>query len=163
MYKRCLILIPILLLAACGFHLRGSQTATVAGVSSVLLQSAGADGVTAEIRRQLAQSNTAIADNAGGAEYILNLSDQKTRRTVLSVSATTGKVEKYKLFLSVVISISKGETPLITGETIQVSRDYTFDPEAVLGKYSEEQVLQEEMVRNAASQIIRRLNSLARQ
>lgn len=162
MPKRCLILIPVLLLTACGFHLRGSQTATAVNISSIYLQSEGAEIIMAEIRKQFLQTETSISDNAADAEYTIDLSNQRTQKSVMSVSATTGKVEKYKLLLSVSLSIAKGETPLISNETISVTRDYTFDTEAVLGKYSEEQLLQEEMVRSAASQIIRRLNALAR-
>lgn len=162
MYKRCLILLPVLLLAACGFHLRGSQSAPAVSISSVYLQSQGAEGVAAEIRKQLKQTDTTLAANAGEADYVLNLSDQRTRSTVLSVSATTGKVNKYKMFLSVLVSISRGETPLVTRETVQVTRDYAFDPGAVLAKTAEERLLQEDMVRSAASQIILRLNALSR-
>ena len=162
MYKKHLILLPLLLLTACGFHLRGSQMAPTVSVSSVHLQSTNAAGITAEVKSQLQQTNTQITDTASEAEYVLQLANEKTQRSVLSVSATTGKVEKYKLTFSVLMSISKGEAPLVTDESIQVSRDYTFDDEAVLGKSSEEQLLREEMIRSASSQILRRLNSLAR-
>jgi LPS-assembly lipoprotein len=162
MYKKTLFLLPVLLLAACGFHLRGHEATSTASISSVYLQSSGAPAITAAVSEQLQQANTRIADAANEAEYVIQLANENVRRSVLNVSAKTGKVEKYKLSLSVLMSVSKGGQSLIDGETIQVTRDYTFDDSAVLGKTSEEQVLREEMMRSASSQIIRRLNTLAR-
>ena len=162
MHKKYLILIAALLLTACGFHLRGSQTAMSVNIDSLYLQSTGAAGVTDEVRDQLQQTGTRITDNAGEAEYTLRLAGQRMERSVLSVSATTGKVEEYKLALSVLMSVSKNGKSLVSNETIQASRDYTIDDDAVLGKFSEEELLQREMIQRAAAQIIRRLGALAR-
>ena len=43
-----------------------------------------------------------------------------------------------------------------------ISSDFTFDENAVLGKFSEEAVLQEDLIRSAANQILRRLQALLR-
>ena len=93
----------------------------------------------------------------------LRLEKEFFNRSVLSVSADTGKVEEYQLTLTVSLTLidSKGKE-LIPGDEIRLVRDYTFDEDAVLGKFEEEKVLRDELVSQAASEIIRRLNAEAR-
>ncbi len=49
---------------------------------------------------------------------------------------------------------------IVEDDRISASRDFTFDENAVLGKFSEEELLQEDIVRRAASQVLRRLQAL---
>jgi outer membrane lipopolysaccharide assembly protein LptE/RlpB len=53
---------------------------------------------------------------------------------------------------------SKG-VELLLDEEIRLVRDYTFDEDAVLGKFAEEDVLRKELSREAAEEISRRLNA----
>ena len=41
-----------------------------------------------------------------------------------------------------------------------MTRDFAFDETEVLGEFSEESIIQEDLVRRAASQILRRLQAL---
>jgi outer membrane lipopolysaccharide assembly protein LptE/RlpB len=41
-----------------------------------------------------------------------------------------------------------------------VIRDFAFDENAVLGEFSEESIIQEDLVRHAANQVLRRLQAL---
>jgi outer membrane lipopolysaccharide assembly protein LptE/RlpB len=55
--------------------------------------------------------------------------------------------------------LDSGCKELILGEQIRVVRDYTFDENAVLGKFAEEQVLREELTNQAATEVLLRLNA----
>jgi LPS-assembly lipoprotein len=157
------LLFPLLLLGACGFHLRGSlPRAEADSVSSVYINERRAGDVAREVRAQLRAAEVTVAAAADTAEYILTLDNARVDRNVLSVSAQTGKAEEYQLLLTLRMSVRRGEATLVDNELVEVARDYTFDEDAVLGKYSEEQVLEEEMTRRAADRIIRRLNAAAR-
>jgi LPS-assembly lipoprotein len=158
------LFIALLLLAACGFHLRGYKEATTLQVSSVYLQTADNGDIAQTVRAQLKAGKTRLTDNAEAAQYVLNLGRQKVQRRVLSVSARTGKAEEYQLILSVVMSIngSDGES-LLSDQLIKASRDYTFDEDAVLGKSSEEEVLLGDLTNQVVDQILDRLNAVARQ
>lgn len=159
------LLIPLLLLTtACGFHLRGSQPqAEVDAVSSIYIRASGAGDIAGEVTAQLEQAGITIMPEAKQAEYLLNLANERFERDVLSVSARTGKAEEYRLILSVRMSVSHSDDGLLLdNDTVEVARDYTFDEDAVLGTFSEEQVLRDEMTRRVASQVVRRLNATAR-
>ena len=154
-------MLPVI--AACGFHLRGSQADAGSEVEQLYLQTAGTTGVADEVRSQLQASETTILNSSVGAELTLNLTNQSLAKTVLSVSSVTGKVEEYQLTLSVLMSVFDAEkNDLISNQTIRVTRDYTFDENAVLGTVTEEKALTEELTRQAATQIIRRLNAVTR-
>jgi len=163
------LLLPLLLLSACGFHLRGSRPqAEVDSVSSVYIRAERAADLAREVTAQLKDADIEVVADPDKAEYLLTLSNSRVERNVLSVNAQTGKAEEYQLLLTVKMSVARmsevhaGGEPLVADEAVQVERDYTFDEDAVLGKYSEEQVLEEEMTQLAANRIIRRLNAAAR-
>jgi LPS-assembly lipoprotein len=156
--------VTLLLLTACGFHLRGYKEPATLQVSSVYLQAADNSDIAQAVRNQLKVNKTRLTDTAEEAQYVLNLGKQKVQRRVLSVSATTGKAEEYQLILSVVISISASDgEALLSDQLIKVSRDYTFDANAVLGKSAEEEELLGDMVDQAVDHIFNRLNAVARQ
>ncbi len=162
MKTQYLIIVLLFTVSACGFHLRGSTQQASVEVSEVYVSATGAGSVANEIKSQLADAGTRAVASIDRAKYVLRLEREFFDQTVLSVSSATGKVEEYQLSLTVYLTLidAKGEE-LIAGEEIRLARDYVFDEDAVLGKFEEERVLREELVSQAASRIIRRLNAEA--
>jgi LPS-assembly lipoprotein len=162
MKTQYLFILLLLTLSACGFQLRGTQQKGSASVnvSKVYVSNTGAGSIAIQVKSQLRGSGSTIVSSVTDAKYILNLSREAYEQNVLSVSAQTGKVEEYQLTLSIVMSVldSAGKE-LVLGEQIQVFREYTFDEDAVLGKFAEEQVLREDLTSQAASEVLLRLNS----
>ena len=158
-----LIIVLFFTLSACGFHLRGSQQKTSVEISNVFVSNIGGESIAREVKLQLAGAGARAVASADKAKFVLRLEKEFFNRSVLSVSADTGKVEEYQLTLAVSLTLidSKGKE-LISGDEIRLVRDYTFDEDAVLGKFEEEKVLRDELVSQAASEIIRRLNAEAR-
>lgn len=157
-----LLLILVLSISACGFHLRGSQSVTTTAISGITISDAAAPGVGNEVRTLLETLGSTIVTDTDEAEYNLHLAEQLLDKSVLSVSAVTGKVEQYQLTLTVRMTVTDADqAELLSGQQIRITRDYAFNDQAVLGSVSEERVLEQEMVRQAASQIVRRLNALA--
>ncbi len=155
------LLILIMLTASCGFHLRGSQTATVTGISSIAITNTSASETASAVTAQLQASGSTIVTGADKPEYSLQLSDQIINKSVLSVSPITGKVTEYQLTLTVNMSVTDAnQTGLLTGQSIRVTRDYTFDDSAVLGSVADQHKIEQEMIQQAASQIVRRLGAL---
>lgn len=158
-----LLLALLLLTTSCGFHLRGSQGYGITGISSITVTDSGAPGVGTEVRSLLEASGTRIAPASDAADYSLVVSEQYMNKAILSVSAITGKIEEYQLTLTVKMTVTdKDRNELLSGQLIRITRDYAFDDEAVLGSVTEQRVLEQEMSRQAASQIIRRLAALTR-
>lgn len=155
------LLILLMLTASCGFHLRGSQTATVTAISSIAITNTSASETAGAVTAQLQASGSTIVTGADKPEYSLQLSDQIINKSVLSVSPITGKVTEYQLTLTVNMSVTDAnQTGLLTGQSIRVTRDYTFDDSAVLGSVADQHKIEQEMIQQAASQIVRRLGAL---
>ena len=158
-----LLLSLLLLTSSCGFHLRGSQDSGMSAISAIKLNDNGAPGIGAEVRSLLESSGTRITAPDETAPYSLVLTEQYLNKAILSVSAITGKIEEYQLTLTVKMTVAdKDQNELLSGQLIRITRDYAFDDEAVLGSATEQRVLEQEMSRQAASQILRRLAALTR-
>ncbi|MFT5131600.1 MAG: LPS-assembly lipoprotein [Gammaproteobacteria bacterium] len=159
MKTQYLIIILLFTLSACGFHLRGSQQSLSMAISEVYVSNTHANEVTNEVRLQLVGSGVKVVESKEMAKFALKLDKESFDRTVLSVSGRTGKVEEYQLTFTVNMSvIDDSGNELLSDEQIYLTREYTFDENAVLSKFGEEQLLRDELVSEAATQIVRRLD-----
>ena len=164
MKNRSILLLLLLTLCACGFHLRGTEVvATKTGVSSIVVRSLAAPLVSERVISLLRLGGTKIVDAADKTTYLITLRNEAFEREVLSVSADTGKVKEYQLTLHVIMSASDpGGKSLVNNETITVSRDYTFDESSILGKSNEETSVRDDLIRQVSSQVVRRVNAVTK-
>lgn len=151
------VLIFGVLLAGCGFHLRGTGGIQDTGnIPATYLQ---ADTSAGGIGRELSRLDKFTSD-AGKAEAALQVISEGFDRRVLSVGRR-GKVNEYEILYTVRFTVSdKAGKELLAPTTINLTRDYQFDETQVLAKDSEEAVLRRDLVRDAAQQIVRRLQAL---
>ncbi|NKB36136.1 MAG: hypothetical protein GKR93_03060 [Gammaproteobacteria bacterium] len=162
MKTRIILILLIISLSACGFHLRGSQQKSSVAVSKVYLINAGATTVIREVRSLIASAGAEVVSSRANAEFVLRLDREFYDQTVLSVSADTGKVEQYQVTVSVYMNLEDAAgKALVSSEEIRLAKDYTFDEDAVLGKIEEENVIRNELAKDAAAQVIRELNEAA--
>ncbi len=160
MKTRLLLIYLLMLTSACGFHLRGSQT-TNFDVANIYLNPASAPKLTKEVKTQLSGAGVTLASSSESASYIVTLREERFDKAVLSVSASTGKVEEYQIvYKAKMDAVDAGGRTIVQNDKIRSARDLTFDENAVLGKFSEEELLHEDLVRRAASQVLRRLQAL---
>lgn len=160
MKARLLLICLLILNTACGFHLRGSQS-TNFNVANVYIQPSSAPKLSKEVTSQLTGAGVVIAKSTENAAYIITLKEEVFERSVLSVNADTGKVEEFQIvFNAKMDAMNIDGTSIVKNDLIRSSGDLTFDENAVLGKFSEETILQEEIVRQAAAQVLRRLQAL---
>lgn len=156
-FSICIFILFLTFVNGCGFQMRGTRSSAVANLDRLNLRSVAAAELTREVRSQLQLAGVAVSSEA---DYTLTLANETYRRSILSVSPKTGKAEEFQLILSARMSVSKkGTQDLISNEAVTASRDYLFDEDALLGKASEEKVLKENLRRQAAASIIRRLNA----
>lgn len=152
------LLLMLAVVSGCGFQMRGSQSITTANIPTLNLRSIAAVTLEKEVRSQLEMAGVAISPTA---DYSLSLVNETYERTVLSVSPNTGKAEEYLLTLNATMSLSKKDSgELLANELVTVSRDYLFDEDALLGKSSEEEVIRNNLRRQAAAEIIQRMNAV---
>ena len=158
--SRILVLLALAVLAGCGFHLRGSQTVAL-DFDKVFLQSDGADRLLPELRRQLAYGSVSVAKLRSSAQVVLNVSDEQLDRRVLSVDPITGKVREYELGYEVYVQVTDlAGKELTRTKSVSFVRDYIFDETAVLGTYEQDRIIREELIRDAASAVLMRLQML---
>lgn len=152
----------ILLLAGCGFHLRGSGMDDVAltDMPMIYLQSGNPrSGMLEELQRRGKLHGANFTQESSAAELALNITSENFDRRVLSVG-TTGKVGEYELHYAVTYTVLDKEGVEKLANRISLVRDYRFDETRVLGKEAEEKQLRQDMVRDAAQQIMRQLRAL---
>ena len=155
-----LLLLALSSLIACGFQLRGAQMVGFTG-SNIYVENENATRLKEQVELQLKGAGVKLTDSPQDATYVIRLKNEKFERSVLSVSATTGKVEEYLItYTANMDATEKGGKQLSSNDNIKLSRDYAFDEGAVLGTFSEETVIREDLVFRASSQVLRRLQAL---
>jgi len=143
-----------LLLAACGFQMRG--TAKLPFDTIYMPNATG--GIALNLRRNIQTgTNTKVVDDPKKAEAKLEFS-QETRQKVILSLGTGGKVSEYRLLYRVgfrVTDVKGGEfLPL---NVVQLQRDITFNDTDVLSKEAEEELLYRDMQSDMVQQIMRRI------
>ncbi len=158
---RLVALVLMLAGAGCGYHLRGMGPGGEFSFSKVLVQTVGSSQTSNELRNRLQQNGVVLVADAGSAEVIVSLGQEKYDRRVLSVDADTGKVLEFELGMELEMEAKKptGEQ-LLDAQKITILRDITFDPDQVIGKDEEEQAVRLDMVRDAAQTILFRLETI---
>ena len=156
--RHFLALAPAALVTGCGFQLRRA-----AGIpfASLYLDAPAGSQVAQRLRNMLASSKTLrLAETAGQAEATLKLGAETRGKTILSLSGA-GRVTEYRLSFQLTYSIN-GRDGRVLGEpeTIDLSRELTYDDSQVLAKDAEEQLLYRDMEESATQRILRRLRNL---
>lgn len=149
-----------LVLAGCGFHLRGTSTVPEA-VQPLALECATdlPEKLCNAIRNQLELSGVRQT-GAESAAAILEVSNFQQDRRANAITAQAAAAE-YTLRQSVDISAKTGDQiPLFVDETVNSAETYRYDETNVLAKQREEDQLQEELSQRLAQQILFRLAPL---
>ena len=150
--------IPAVLATGCGFQLRRLDEVPFA---SLYVDAPHGGAVAQRIRSALiSNKQTRLAASAAEAEAVLVLGQETRSKTILSLSGA-GRVTEYRLGLQLTYAINdKDGRTLAAAETIELTRDITYDDALVLAKSAEEQLLYRDMDDNAARRIMRRLQSI---
>ena len=141
----------------CGYQLRGS-VALPTGLDGIYI--AGPADIAFALARVLESGGIRVQATRDSANAVVRLSDERRDQRVLSVNPTTGKESEFELAYRITFRVTDGEgEELVPSQTVSLVRDYVFDPDAVLGKSRERGVLEAEMRRDAAGQIVRRIQA----
>lgn len=148
------------LLSACGFHLRGAyQLPAIMGVTQVRAANENSELVRS-LKRTLKASDIQLVDREGQAQAILQLSDERQERRVISVDSR-GRAREYALSYQISFQLLAPNTELrFEQQTIKLQRDFLFDTEDVLGKGREEATLVRDMQQDIVRLIMLRLQAI---
>jgi len=157
---RSVALSALLLLAGCGFHLKGYQQAGSPDLDGLYIeQQEDQGGLAEQVRQQLLISDVNLAASAAQAKNILRILQERFGQRVISVDAN-GKVLEYELQLQASFSVSKAgqqETP--QPQQLELTRQLTFSGSDELSRRSEAQLIRGDMLADMAAQIIRQLQA----
>jgi LPS-assembly lipoprotein len=149
----------LMALGGCGFHLQGSGSLPpVLSKTYVASAAPHSDFVSSVTEALRLRGATIVGKEEPGAAQ-LNVTADDTGQRVLSVSALNIPRE-YEVYYSITFSLQVGGQKLIEGETLVVTRSYTYDETQVLAKASEEEVLRRALADDLARRVVRRIEGL---
>jgi LPS-assembly lipoprotein len=157
MRARMLIVTAALLLASCGFHMRGAATYTF---QTIYVNATGSPLLGNILRMALADTGSArVVDDPKAAQVIIDIPLVVDDKQVLSLSQS-GAVREYELIKRVSFRLhdADGNDWLPAGE-VSVRRTYTFNETEVLARDAQEQRLLREMQQDVVQKLIRRFEA----
>jgi LPS-assembly lipoprotein len=157
--RRILALALALVLAGCGFRLRGTaevpfESVYVPGATS---------GIALDLKRNIqAGTKARVVDDPGTADAVLQFTEETRQKEILSLTGT-GRVREFQLRYRVGFRVHDGKgAEYVPPNTIQLTRDVTFNDAEILAKEQEEQLLFRDMQFDMVQQIMRRLAAAKR-
>lgn len=157
-FSALLLLLLLLSISACGFHLRGSVQLPPTLSELALLDATPATDIAPELSRGLRGAGVRLD---ASAPMRLQIRSEEYGKRVLSVDAS-GRAQEYGLSYTVRFSLRTADGELWLPETsVTLSRDLRFDASAVLATEGEERLLRAEMRQEAVLQILRRLQAVS--
>lgn len=157
--RNFLLIFGLLTLAACGFQLRGM---TDLGFKTIYIQQARTTdtALIKELRRSLRSSGVTVVQTPEEADIQLEIMDEKKEKNILSLSGT-GTVSEFEVFFRANWRWRDSSDKLWSPpQSIDQRRDYAYSDAQALAKETEEQRLYDDMRREAAREIMRRLGAL---
>lgn len=154
------MLTAALLLAGCGFHLREQQQLP-ASLARLHLEIADPGSLLQrDLPGALERAGAAIEESAGPGVATLRIPLSSLAPETLSVGATA-RVREYTMRYRVEIeAVDAAGNVVLPRQSIELSRDYTFDETQALGVAAQEDELRKQLQRDMVQAILRRLAAI---
>jgi LPS-assembly lipoprotein len=154
--KKITLAFALLLLTACGYHLRG-DIELPPGLENIYIEAASGM-LQQEMQEALKSSQVKVANSATEAGLIIKFSNEEMTSRIISLN-TSGRANQFQLIYQLMFSIYEPSGNLLLGDqNVNIKREYFNDQTAVLGKSNEESVIRTEMYKQAVSSIMSRLS-----
>lgn len=152
-----ILLAAALLLASCGFKLRGTAELPF---KTMYLQALSTSPFALQLKRAVeAGTSTRVIDSPAKAEVVLQILNELQEKEILSLTGG-GRVSEFKLRYRVSFRLTdRLNREHIPTSEIVLRRDYTFNDQQMLAKESEEALLFRDMRNDAVQQLLRRLQA----
>jgi len=148
-----------LLLAGCGFRLRGTAEVPF----ETLYVPSATSGIALDLKRNIqAGTKARVVDDPSKADAVLQFTEETRQKEILSLTGT-GRVREFQLRYRVGFRVHDGKgADYVPPSTIELTRDVTFNDAEILAKEQEEQLLFRDMQVDMVQQILRRLAAAKR-
>ena len=116
-----------------------------------------------DFRTALNRHGVTVTGRRGEATAVLRIHEDESERRVLTVDRT-GKVQEYEIRQSIRFDvIATDSRPVVSEQTVSLSRDFVFIRTDVLGKEREEQLVREELQRDLVNTAMLRIAAASRE
>lgn len=152
-----ILLAATLLVAACGFQLRGTAPMPF---DSMYVQAASSSQFAVQLKRAVRSGKTTrVAERPEEAQVILQVVNEIQEKEILSLTGG-GRVSEFLLRYRVAFRLTDGKNrEHIPASEIVLKRDFSFNDEQALAKEAEEALLYRDMRNDAVQQLMRRLQA----
>ncbi|HEX3125035.1 MAG TPA: LPS assembly lipoprotein LptE [Rhodanobacteraceae bacterium] len=152
----------LLLLSACGYHLRG-EAQLPAGMERVHVDSSDQFGpLKRNVEKALERSGAKVEPAAGDGIAEVTLGAVSLAPIVRSVSANA-KVNEFTMLYHVELQITDGAGKVVLPkQVVEQSRIFTFDQTQAIGTGAEQDVIKKEMERDMTQVVMRKVQSAER-
>lgn len=150
-------------LSACGFHLRNKLTLPP-DTPAVRVQSASPYSELVKIlNRGLTASGATLADEDAKTGFAtLQVLSERWGDLPIAIDAE-GRAQEYSLRYAAIFTLLRADgSVLVPQQVIELSRDYVSPPEDATGTATEREILANELRREMAASIMRRIDSVVR-
>ena len=160
MKKQMLGLSLILLVSGCGFQLRGTVDIPQEWLALHLVTASPNGELSKGVRSSFANNGVQWLE-AGDANYVLHLGDEKFEQRNLSIGANARAAE-FELTLSTTLRVLDGKgAEVLPQSDVLVHKIMTHDPSNVTGKVEESNLLRREMRQELVQQLMRNIRFAA--
>jgi len=156
---RAILLLLVLSLGACGFHLRGhDMQGKNFPFNSLYLKFAAQTPFVSDLRNNLELYNIKLAPASAQADLTLEIVSEGSDKQIMALSGA-GQVLEYQLRYRVSIrAYDKQMQDWMSADEISLQRTLTYDAAQILAKEQEEALLFRDMRSDAVQQVMRRLS-----
>lgn len=156
---RVILLVLLLTLSACGFHLRGHN---LQGASfpfgSLYLKSTAPTPFIADLQNSIELYKIKMTPTAAEADLTLDIVSESSGKQILALSGA-GQVREFQLTYRVSLrAYDKQLNEWLPADEISLQRSLTYDDAQILAKEQEEALLYRDMRSDAVQQVMRRLS-----
>jgi len=148
-------------LTACGFHPRGSFPISDSVGAIHVTNNDSYSALTDDLQTAVDRAN-ADKTNASAGAAILKIHSEKWTNTPLSIDASA-QVREYITRYKVDFDLTAADgSVLVEKQSIELTREYTYDINVAIGNPAEQEVIQRELRRDMQAAVIRRLDVMLR-
>lgn len=158
---RLSIFVMAVIISGCGFQLRGSS-AKPEYLKHIYVAGQGQYGsFMHELKTKLKSQGVEVVEEAGLADLILTITDEKEEQRVLTITRSD-RTAQYQLINTVKFKVTTpGNSEVFPEKVVTAERVYLYDRYAIIGKSFEKEMLQKEMRQDTINQIMIRLYAIS--
>lgn len=159
-YVRTLLVVcSVLLLSACGFHLRNEAMIPAQFKILCVTSNSSYAASTKQIKQTLRNLGVQLVDQADSAPYTLVLLEEAQNQQLLG-SSTNNQLQTYQLNYTLRYQLNDQQGRVVVpAHSVNVMRSFTSNPNQALSQNYERALLLRDMQNEAINQLLYQLNS----